>query len=50
LGGGYYETEEFYDLCDKLGLMVWHDLMFGNNWQPEPTISSKTSSEKQSIR
>ncbi|HEY1741980.1 MAG TPA: glycoside hydrolase family 2 protein [Granulicella sp.] len=33
-GGGYYETEEFYDLCDQLGLMVWHDLMFGNNWQP----------------
>lgn len=33
-GGGYYETQEFYDLCDELGLMVWHDLMFGNNWQP----------------
>jgi len=33
-GGGYYETEEFYELCDELGLMVWHDLMFGNNWQP----------------
>ncbi|HEY1731006.1 MAG TPA: glycoside hydrolase family 2 protein [Terriglobales bacterium] len=33
-GGGYYETQEFYDLCDQLGLMVWHDLMFGNNWQP----------------
>ena len=33
-GGGSYEKEEFYDLCDELGLMVWHDLMFGNNWQP----------------
>jgi beta-mannosidase len=33
-GGGYYETDEFYDLCDELGLMVFHDLMFGNNWQP----------------
>jgi beta-mannosidase len=33
-GGGYYETEEFYDICDELGLMVFHDLMFGNNWQP----------------
>jgi beta-mannosidase len=33
-GGGYFETQEFYDLCDELGLMVWHDLMFGNNWQP----------------
>jgi beta-mannosidase len=33
-GGGYYETEEFYNLCDELGLMVFHDMMFGNNWQP----------------
>ena len=33
-GGGYYETEDFYDICDELGLMVFHDLMFGNNWQP----------------
>ena len=33
-GGGYYETEDFYNLCDELGLMVFHDMMFGNNWQP----------------
>ena len=33
-GGGYYESQEFYDMCDRMGLMVWQDFMFGNDWQP----------------
>ncbi|PLW99288.1 MAG: beta-mannosidase [Marinilabiliales bacterium] len=27
-GGGIYEQEIFYDLCDKYGILVWQDFMF----------------------
>ncbi|KAF2094707.1 glycoside hydrolase [Rhizodiscina lignyota] len=27
-GGGIYESEDFFDACDELGILVWHDYAF----------------------
>jgi len=33
-GGGIYENNLFYDLCDKYGIMVWQDFMFACSMYP----------------
>ncbi len=33
-GGGFYEEERFYDLCDRYGILVWQDFVFACSIYP----------------
>lgn len=33
-GGGYYQSDAFYDMADQLGIMIWQDFMFGGAIPP----------------
>jgi beta-mannosidase len=33
-GGGFYEEERFYDLCDRYGILVWQDFIFSCSIYP----------------
>ena len=34
-GGGFYESELFYDICDELGIMVWQDFLYVCAYYPD---------------
>ncbi|WP_421751333.1 glycoside hydrolase family 2 protein [Croceimicrobium sp.] len=46
-GGGVYEKDLFYDLCDSLGIMVWQDFMFAGTMYPadQPGFLSNVKAE-----
>ena len=33
-GGGFYESEDFFDICDRLGILVWQDFIFSCSIYP----------------
>ncbi|MBL7764659.1 MAG: hypothetical protein JNJ58_01075 [Chitinophagaceae bacterium] len=38
-GGGIYEDDYFYDLCDSLGIYIWQDFMFAGAMYPGDDVS-----------
>jgi beta-mannosidase len=49
-GGGFYEQDIFYNLCDQLGLMVWQDFMYACGEYPEhPGFLRQAKEEAQSV-
>lgn len=49
-GGGVYEGDELYDLCDEKGIMVWQDIMLACHAYPQTEeFLNKISAETEKI-
>jgi beta-mannosidase len=51
-GGGLYEEERFYDLCDRYGILVWQDFIFSCSIYPddEPFFENVRAEAVENVR
>lgn len=51
-GGGQYEPDYFYEICDELGILIWHDFMFACMPYPsdEPFLENIGTEARQQVR
>ena len=49
-GGGVYEDDRFYNLCDSLGIMVWQDFMFACALYPPVLLPTVTIEIENTIK
>lgn len=51
-GGGQYEPDYFYEMCDEMGILIWHDFMFSCMPYPsdEKFLSSVSTEITQQVR
>jgi beta-mannosidase len=48
-GGGLYESDDFYELCDELGLLLWQDFAYACSHYPDDRQARQAAREEAGV-